>query len=63
MKIKNGQLVLRIERNGRRRSLRRPKLSAVKDSSELRKKEDLWFCVHSDDDNIEPKHVADLCID
>jgi hypothetical protein len=34
MKIKKiGQLASRIERNGRRRSLRRPKLSAVKESS------------------------------
>ena len=33
MKIKNGQLASRIERNGRRRSLRRPKLSVIKESS------------------------------
>jgi len=30
---KIGQLPSRIERNGRRRSLRRPKLSAIKESS------------------------------
>jgi hypothetical protein len=22
----------------------------------------LWFCIHPDDENIYPKHVADLCI-
>ena len=32
MKIKNWKLASRIERNGRRRSLRRPKLSTIKES-------------------------------
>jgi len=31
--LKIGQLASRIERNGRRRSTRRPKLSAMKESS------------------------------
>jgi len=33
MKIKNWTLASRIERNGRKRSVRRPKLTAIKESS------------------------------
>jgi len=33
MSSKIGQLASRIERNGRRRSLRRPKLSVIKENS------------------------------
>jgi hypothetical protein len=42
-KIKIGQLASRIERNGRRRLLRRPKLSVIKESSATGKRKKKYF--------------------